>query len=193
MTYPDQAEEETPRQRRTTQAILEAAAHVLAEDADAALDDVASAAGVGRATLYRHFESRDALLEALRAQAVDEVGRRFAEASLDRVAVDVAVERIVRAILVVGDRYSVLMREGRDRSEHPQAERLIRAPIRAVIERGRRDGSIRSDLPADTLVHLFGGLLGAGIRLVSEGKESSEDATAHVTALVLDGFRGSPA
>ena len=92
-----------------------------------------------------------------------------------------------RMILVVGDRYRVLMRKG----AQPRSERIA-APIDAVIERGRRDGSIRTDVPADALAPLFGGLLGAGIRLVSEHKESTDDATAYVTALVLDGFGGRP-
>jgi AcrR family transcriptional regulator len=181
---------QSPRHRRTSSAILEAAAHVFAEDADASVDDVAQAADVGRATLYRHFPSREALLAALRAEAIDEVGRRFADASLDRVSVAEALERITRAVVVVGDRYRVLMHDDRDTTEDARVDDVIRGPIRAVIERGRREGSIRTDVPAETLLRLFGGLLAAGVRLVSERHETTDDATASVTALVVDGFAG---
>lgn len=162
---------------------------MLAEDADASLDDVARAADVGRATLYRHFPSREALLVALRDEAVEEIGRRFADASLDRVPVAEALERIVRATLVVGDRYSVVAREKPERLEHHRVEELMRAPIRAVFARGVAEGTIRADVPLDTLLALFGSALGAGVRLVSERSETLEDATAYVTACALDGLR----
>ncbi len=47
------------------EAILDAAAAVFAERGEAAsMADVAEAAGVGRATLYRYFPSRDVLLDS---------------------------------------------------------------------------------------------------------------------------------
>ena len=52
-----------PRYDRTAAAILDAAAHVLSEHGSGAnLADVAAAAGVSRATLYRYYPDRDALL-----------------------------------------------------------------------------------------------------------------------------------
>lgn len=50
---------------RSTARILEAAERVLAVDANATLERIADAAGLGRATVHRHFPSRKALLEAL--------------------------------------------------------------------------------------------------------------------------------
>src|SRR5262245_26610502 len=93
---------------RTASAILDAAAHALAERTDASMADVASAAGVGRATLYRYYPSREALLDALAAEALADAGARLADAGLDRVPVPEAIERIVRALVAVGDRYVVL-------------------------------------------------------------------------------------
>jgi AcrR family transcriptional regulator len=182
----------TARHKRTSAAILAAAAHVLAEDADAALDDVAAAAGVGRATLYRHFASREALLEALLGAAVAEMGDRLAAAGLDRVPVAEAIARIVRAALVVGDRYAVLMNGKPEQRAHPEADSLIRRPIREVFERGAAEGSLRSDISLEALVALFGSALSAGVRLVSVEQQSLEETAAAVTAFVLDGARTGP-
>jgi AcrR family transcriptional regulator len=173
--------------RRTSQAILEAAAHVLAETPDAPLDEIAHAAEVGRATLYRHFPSREALLEALHDEAVEEIGRRLADASLDRVPVAEAIERIVRATLVVGDRYSVLMYEKPERIEHDRADELIRRRMRAVFERGIADGSLRTDVPLEAMLALFGSALLAGVRIVSNRSASAEDATDFVARVTLGG------
>jgi TetR/AcrR family transcriptional repressor of mexCD-oprJ operon len=173
--------------QRTAAAILEAAAHVLAEDGDAALDDIATAAGVGRATLYRHFASREVLIAALHDAAVDDVGRRLAEASLERLAVPEAIARIVRATLVVGDRYVVVVREQRQPRDDARVEAMIRRPIRDVFERGLAAGTIRRDAPIDALIELFSGVLTAGIRLVSDREQPLEDTADAVIAFVLGG------
>lgn len=101
---------EAPSQLSTAGSILETAARLLA-DGDAGMSEIAAAAGVGRATLYRYYPTREALLEALAAQALDEVTGRIADASLDAAPVEEAIVRMTRALLTVADRYVVLMRE----------------------------------------------------------------------------------
>lgn len=60
---------------------LLAVAHavVTEQGADASLRDIARRAEVGLATLYRHFPTREALLEALLRVALDELTRRAGE------------------------------------------------------------------------------------------------------------------
>jgi TetR/AcrR family transcriptional regulator, mexCD-oprJ operon repressor len=171
---------------RTASAILDAAAHVLAERSDANMAEIAAAAGVGRATLYRYYPSREALLQALADAALREAGERLADAGLDRAAVPEAIERIVRAVVGVGDRYVVLARE-RIRHDPDDAERLLGEPLRSVFERGIDEGVLREDVPVDVILELFGGLLGAAVRLVGERRLGLEEIAATTTALFLDG------
>ena len=57
--------------RRTArEAILDAAVVALAESPDVPMAVIAESAGVGRATLYRHFPSRDDLIKELSLQAI---------------------------------------------------------------------------------------------------------------------------
>jgi AcrR family transcriptional regulator len=57
---------------RTRAAVLEAAADLVAQrGTDVSMAELAEAAGVGRATLYRHFPTREALIEAAYANEVD--------------------------------------------------------------------------------------------------------------------------
>src|SRR5215210_5701498 len=65
------------RRRRSDAALnqaklIDAAGTLLAENPDASMGYIASAAGVGRGTAYRHFASRDDLLEAVRRQRRDD-------------------------------------------------------------------------------------------------------------------------
>src|SRR5207237_2657003 len=101
-----------PRYDRTAAAILDAAAHALSEHGSRAnMADVAAAAGVSRATLYRYYPDREALLGALASHALADAAARLADAGLERAPVEEAIERIVRALTAVGDRYGVLVRE----------------------------------------------------------------------------------
>jgi AcrR family transcriptional regulator len=177
------------RHDRTAAAILEAAAHTLAEQGGGAnMAELAAAAGVSRATLYRYFPHREALLEALASQALADASARLADAGLDRAPVAEAIERIVRAMLAVGDRYSILAEE-QIKPDPAEAERLLAGPIRAVFERGIQSGELRGDLPAEVLLELFGGILGAAIKLSSQRRLGLEDAAAAATATFLDGAR----
>src|SRR5438034_2790466 len=129
------------RNARTTAAILDAAAHALSEHGRSAnMTDVADAAGISRATLYRYYPDREALLEALSAQALADAGSRLADAGLERAPVEEAIERIVRALTAVGDRYAVLVREQVE-GDPDEIERLVAAPMRACSRAASRADS----------------------------------------------------
>jgi AcrR family transcriptional regulator len=178
-----------PRFDRTAAAILAAAAHVFAEQGGSSnMADVAAAAGVSRATLYRYYPHREALLDALAAQALVDAAARLADAGLERAPVGEAVERIVRAIVAIGDRYAVLVQE-RVKFDPAEAERLLGAPMRAVFARGIESGVLRQDLPIDILLELFGGVLMSAVKLTQRGTLGLEEASAAAAAVFLDGAR----
>ena len=106
------SQSQTTLRARVSAAILEAAAAVLSERGDqASMADVAAAAGMARATVYRYFPNREALLEALGRLAVDDAGERLEAGRLQEVPVPDAFERAVRALVAVGDSFVVVSRE----------------------------------------------------------------------------------
>lgn len=171
----------------TAESILDSAAPVLAQRDQATMAELAEAAGVGRATLYRYFPTRDELVAALADRALEETTRRLSDAALDRVDVREAVARICRALLAIGDRYAVLVREG-VRPSDGAAKRRIGRPMRAVIRRGIRDGGLRADIPVDAQVRLLGGMIGSAQRMVVDGAMGVEAAASMVTAVFIDGM-----
>jgi AcrR family transcriptional regulator len=178
----------TPAADRTSAAILDAAAHVLSEPGSSSMADVAAAAGVSRATLYRYYPHRDALLEALASHALADVSARLADAGLERAPVEEAIERIVRAVITVGDRYAVILRE-HVKFDPAEAERLLGEPMRAVFVRGVESGLFRQDLPVDVLLELFGGALMAAVKLTQRRQLGVEEASAATASVFLDGAR----
>ena len=169
-------------------AILESAARALAESETASMDEIATAAGVGRATLYRRFPTREALLRTLAEYATDEMAKRLQEAKLGDTPVEEALARVARAALTVGDRYAVLVRE-QVRGDPDVVEKRLRAPVRRVVRRGQRDGTLRADVDAEVLLDLFGGLVTAAHTIRTMRGVGLEDAAALVTTTFLRGAK----
>ncbi|MCX4551827.1 TetR/AcrR family transcriptional regulator [Streptomyces sp. NBC_01387] len=66
--------------RRNYERLLKEAARAFAErGADASLDDIAKRAGVGSGTLYRHFPTRQDLLEGVYVESIDELADQAVE------------------------------------------------------------------------------------------------------------------
>jgi AcrR family transcriptional regulator len=170
---------------RVASAIVEAAAGVLAERGDqASMSEVAAAAGVARATLYRYFPNREALLEALGRLALDDAGDRLRAARLEEVAVADGIDRAVRALVTVGDSFVVLARD-RGRPDTADFEERIAAPVRNLLARGQRLGEIRADVPAAWLTEALFGLV---VNVIGSGPAlGTEDTIAAIASVFLDG------
>jgi AcrR family transcriptional regulator len=172
---------------RVAAAIIEAAAAVLAERGDAAsMNDVASAAGVARATVYRYFPNREALLEALGEAAVREAGQGLAAARLDALAIDEAFTRAIRALVLVGDYFVVLARE-RARVAPAEFDLHVGDVLIALVERGQSLGEIRRDVPGQWLVETLIGVIVSVLGAASSA--GVEDKVDVISNLFLDGAR----
>ena len=177
----------TTLRERVAGAILDAAAGVFARREQASMSEVAEAAGVARATLYRYFPTREALLEELERYALEEAGARLESAGLERVPVNDGFERAVRTLVTLGDHFIVLARE-RAHADRGDFERRVAAPLRALIERGQEQGEIRDDVPAPWLIE---SLLALVITVLPSAPAMGPEDTVHaITGLFLDGARG---
>jgi TetR/AcrR family transcriptional regulator, mexCD-oprJ operon repressor len=176
-----------PLQERVAAAILDGAARIFAmEGEQASMNDVAAAAGVARATVYRYFPNREALLDALAAAAVGAVEARLTAARIDEVAPEEGLARVVRALVGLGDSFVLLARQG-PRSDPERVERVLTRPLRRLFERAQADGEVRDDITSARLADALIGLV-VGV-LTSTPSLGVDDMTATVTGLFLDGAR----
>jgi TetR/AcrR family transcriptional repressor of mexCD-oprJ operon len=174
-------------QQRVSTAILDAAARVLVGRGEqASMSDVAAAAGVARATVYRYFPSRQALLDELARLAVRDAAERLASARIEEVAAQEGVRRAIRALVDVGDYFVVLARE-RVQPDAEEFERGLAAPLRRLFERGAAAGEIRPDIPSSWLTNSLVGLVVSV--LPSTPALGKEDTIAAITGLFFDGAR----
>jgi TetR/AcrR family transcriptional repressor of mexCD-oprJ operon len=172
---------------QVTAAILDAAAGVIKEHGDAtSMADVAIAAGVGRATLYRYFESREALLRALSKAAIDDAESRLIQADLDQIPVRQALERATRALLAAGVKFSVIT-EDRRYLDSDEVRVRIGTRVIAVFQRGVDDGTFRHDVSVEVLARLWGGMLELTLRSFDGPDHFVEGAAAALVSVFFDG------
>jgi TetR/AcrR family transcriptional regulator, mexCD-oprJ operon repressor len=174
-------------QQRVAAAILDGAAEIFAVQGEqASMNDVADAAGVARATVYRYFPNREALLDELARVAVGEVDARLESARIDVVAPEDGIARAVRALVDAGDSFVLLTRQRR-RSDPERFESRVVQPLRRLFDRGQAAGDFRDDItPARLTESLIGLIVGM---LPSAPALGREDMTATITDLFLDGAR----
>jgi len=172
---------------RVAEAILDAAGGLLAKRGEPpSMSDVAEAAGMSRATLYRYFPTREQLLQALTAAAINATATRLAAAGLDTVPVAEAIARIARVVAAGGSKYAaVIDRFGPD--DASAVEQPIKALVEALLRRGLDDGTFRGDLTVDELGFVLGSLLQGAARMAAEQQAGVEKTAALVTSVFLHG------
>jgi AcrR family transcriptional regulator len=171
--------------RRNFDALLGAARDVFSEQGvDAPLEDIARRAGVGIATLYRNFPSRQDLFDAVYIGEVEELcgaARGMAElppweafaAWVDRFAGYVATKMAIKEGLNKG---SSTVRDCRA---------AMVAASEPLFDRAQACGDIRADAEFDDVLRML-----SGITAVTYASDEQRD---QVLRMALDGIRSRPA
>lgn len=168
----------TPPLRPTTRdAIIEAAFNTLSRDPSASLSDIADHAGVGRATLHRHFASRDDLVRALALIAIDEMDRAAEAACAHTNSYAEAFENTLIALIPLGDRHGFLAGEPvEDDPGIADAFARQQNETRALVDAAKAEGLFDPSVPTEWVVQAFDHLLYAGWQSVKDGDATHRQA-----------------
>ena len=167
--------------QRNKDAILAAAVRAFAKDANASLEGIARAAGVGIGTLYRHYPTRDALFEAayrteiekLCAEAPALLARyrpdlalaRFLDRFIDHMAAKRGMIEALRAMIAAGGQLN-------------QSLAMVAAAVAPILDAGKREGVLRADATVEDFIAIKGAVA------------TARPAWARrLAALLIDGLR----
>jgi AcrR family transcriptional regulator len=161
------------------------------------MDDLAAELGMSKKTLYTHFPSKTALLEAVIADKLRSVETAMKAVTEDRTA-DFPAR--LAAMLACMSRHADEIQPAfiRDvRREAPELFALVQDGRRNVIQRhfgkllkdGRKAGSIRGDIPVDVMIEM---LIGAVDAVINPARMEELGLTprmgfAHITSVFLEG------
>lgn len=147
---------------RNRERILEVAKEAFTRfGADASLDDIAKQAGVGAGTLYRHFSTRDALIEAVYRSEVEKLAAAELKFTQTMPPIEALrtwmllfVDHIAAKQIIAPALNSVV---GGPSKLYEGSHGMIRGAIDALVKRAIQTGDIRGDLdPFDLLRALIG-------------------------------------
>ena len=147
------------------------------------LDDIAKKAGVGAGTLYRHFPSREALLEAVYraeverlAEDAERLGRELPPLDALRAWLLLFVDHLATKKVIAAALQSLV---GGNRVFEENMPKL-HLPIKAIYDRTIESGDIRPDInPVDHLRAIV------GVAVFGDGEDWRESATRLVDILIL--------
>lgn len=179
---------------RSIAAIQDAAMKVLEARPGASIEELASEAGVSRQTVYAHFESRDALVEAVVQRALGETLAAIDAAELHQGSAAEALARLIAASWQTLERYPVLMelRTPMSAEEEHELHRPILDRLEQLVRRGQRTGEFDPDLPAAWLLAAFLSLGHAAAEEVRAGRMEAEEAGEALRVTVQRVFGAGP-
>jgi AcrR family transcriptional regulator len=174
--------------QRNVAAILDAAIVLLGHRPEAGMDDVAAAAGVARQTVYAHFGSRQALLDAVVERVTAEVTAALDGLDVDRGSAAAALRRWLDTAWGLLARYPVLLTAAMPVAPPEQDLRRhepVTARLSALIRRGQQTGEFDPRLPPQWLTAATIALGHAAGQEVAAGRMSTQQAGDAFTTAVM--------
>ncbi len=169
---------------RNRERILEVAKGAFTrQGADASLDEIAKQAGVGAGTLYRHFPTRDALIEGVYRNEVEKLAAaagRFAETMSPiealRAWMLLLVDHIAAKHIIAPALNNIV---GGPSRLYEGSRSLIQGAIDELVKRAKRSGDLRRDLDAFDLLRAL-----IGVSHVGSGADWQQSARRLIDILI---------
>lgn len=165
--------------------LLEVAAQVFAEQGlDTAPAAIAKQAGVGVGTLYRHFPTREALIEAAYRRQLTRVCEKVADLLARHPAAEATrawMEDFVdyaTAKIGMSEALNAVIASGAD--PYADSRALLIDAVSTLLEAGAKDGTLRTDITPDDVLLFMGGIA------QTTGQYSTREQTRRLIDLLMD-------
>jgi TetR/AcrR family transcriptional repressor of mexCD-oprJ operon len=176
---------------RNIEAILDAVERLLERGSPASIVAVANEAGVSRVTVYAHFATREQLLEAVVERTVKRTSKALDEVEPEEGAPLEALARVIDVGWRDLDRNNAIAQAASEQltaEAHKRTHQAAHRRLRKLIDRGRRSGDFRTDVPAEWLVTAFHALIHAAGDDVRAGRIRASAALKAIHVTMHDVF-----
>ncbi|MER7443867.1 TetR/AcrR family transcriptional regulator [Micromonospora avicenniae] len=170
--------------------ILDAAVACLSRDAGASVSEIAKAAGVGRVTLYGHFPSREALVEAALRRALDEGDAVLQTLDLTGDPRE-ALDALIKSSWLLVAQSTAVLEAAQETLPPGRVQELHAKPAQRVddlIRRGQAEGAFRVDLPASWLTGVLHHVIHGAAIDVAKGRLNNADAARFIAETILAAY-----
>jgi AcrR family transcriptional regulator len=163
---------------RSIAAITNAALEALASDPDVSMAEIARRAGVVRATIYMHFPTREALLDAVMEHATGQVADAIRSADPGRGEPKEALERVLLATWRQLSLFHGILAINMNRLSAKELRRRhlpMTTQIVPLLERGQAAGVFRNDVSAEWLIAVVRAIVHVASTELQGGRLSGVD------------------
>jgi AcrR family transcriptional regulator len=181
---------ETGKQQRTKEKLLNLSLSILAKNPKASLNDIAEAADVGRATLFRHFNSRKQLIREL----IDEAERRIEKTTQPILEQNLpaaeTLEKIIRVLVPIGASFHFLSAEA-IHVEGDGVDTIYNKQLVLMTDLSTRlktEGVIAPDIPRAWVAAVLDNLIYTAWVTISDGDIAPNQAPELVLTSFLRGL-----
>lgn len=167
---------------RSRVAIEEASIEVLLRNPDAGMSEIALAAGVGRATLYRHYESREILVQTLAKKCLEETDELVKPLNAEGLTGKQAILATIDVLMPMANRFRFLMSLWSIAEHDPSVIRIYKRQLkelRELVKQAKSEGEISAELSTTWVVSMFDALLNSAWQLVELDKMTPSDAARY--------------
>ena len=170
--------------QRNRERILEVAKRVFTRyGADASLDDIAKQAGVGAGTLYRHFPTRDALIEAVYRSEVEKLAAAAHEFAAAMSPVEALRAWLLLFVDYVAAKHIIAPAlnsvAGGPSRLYEGSRSLVQGAIEELVKRAKKSGDLRKGVDASDLLRAV-----IGVSYVGFGGDWQQSARRLVDILI---------
>ncbi|MFC8519414.1 TetR/AcrR family transcriptional regulator [Streptomyces sp. NPDC057257] len=166
--------------------ILAAAREALTADGSTSMNQIAQRAGVGAGTLYRNFPTREALVLAVYQDEVERIVGTVSDLLAQLPPLDALRHWTIDLVEAMRRKHGLgdALSPSAHQAMSEQSYGPVVAAITALLDAGKKDGSIRTDADPGDFLQLTGALWRAA--------STPEDRAPRMLALILDGLRTQP-
>jgi len=161
--------------------------NAIADQPRASMGQLAAMAGVSRATLSRHFPSRDDMMLAMA-----ETGISSAEAALSRARPhegppEQALRRLIEELLPIAELYAFIDQQMHSDAAVEARVQPLQASLITLFQHWQETGVLRVDLTAPWMVESMSALLCSAATMIRTGRLARQDAAQSVFELLWKG------
>src|SRR5215467_11692358 len=159
---------------------------------DVSLEEIARRAGVGIGTLYRHFPTRQALLEAVYRDQVDLLEARAEELLRTESPGDALADWLRALMKFSSTKHSLISAMlaglGKDSELLSSCSKVLREAADALLARAQEAGVVRPDADSGDVIRLV-----HAVNIATQRGPADPGQADRMLALILDGLRPQPA
>lgn len=173
---------------RVREELLVNLVNAMADQPRASMGQLATMVGLSRATLCRHFPSRNAMMQAMSEASIASAEQALAQARPNEGPAEEAVKRLIAEFLPIAELYAYVHQQMHTNEATDARAQPLKTSLIALFQQWQGSGQLRVDLPAAWLVESMSALLSSAGAMIRAGRLARHDAAQNVFDLLWRGM-----